>query len=112
MKIKLSPIATNESTTAPVISLSGLVLTIGDQVIDLSIIPDGGRAEADENSPLIGIVTRESVTIRYPYSTDIYECDQPAEQSAYEFDIADGVVPSPLIKRPVVVEEDTSNESI
>ena len=109
MKIKLSPIAANESTAAPVISLSGLVLTIGDQVIDLSIIPEGGQAEAKESSPLIGIVTRESVTIRYPYSTDIYECNQPTEQSAYEFDIADGVVPCPLIKRPVVVEGEAEN---
>ena len=112
MKIKLNPIAANETTNAPVISLSGLTLTIDDQVIDLSAIPEGGQAEADENSPLIGIVTRESVTIRYPYSTDIYECNQPTEQSAYEFDIVYGVVPCPLIKRPVAVEEDNSNESI
>ena len=105
MKIKLSPQAANETTKAPVINLSGLTLTIDDQVIDLSVIPEGGQAEADENSPLIGIVTREEVTIRYPYSTDIYTPNQPTEQSSYEFDIVEGQVPCPLTKRPVVEEE-------
>jgi hypothetical protein len=106
MKIKLSPQVSNETTQAPVITLSGLNLTIDDQVVDLSVIPESGQAEADEDSPLIGIVTREEVTIRYPYSTDIYEYNQPTEQSAYEFDIVDGQVPCPLIKRPVEVIED------
>ena len=104
MKIKLSPQVANEPTNAPVITLSGLTLTIDNQVIDLSVIPVGGQAEADEDSPLIGIVTRDEVTIRYPYSTDIYECNQPTEQSAYEFDIADGQVPCPLVKKPVIDE--------
>ena len=99
MIIKLSPIAANETNNAPVITLSRLTLTIDGQAIDLSVIPEGGQAEAEEDSPLIGIVTREEVTIRYPYSTYIYESSQPTEQSAYEFDIIDGQVPCPLIKR-------------
>jgi len=102
--IKLSPQVANKTTNAPVITLSGLTLTIDDQVIDLSVIPEGGQAEADEDSPLIGIVTRDEVTIRYPYSTDIYESSQPTEQSAYEFDIVDGQVPCPLVKKPVIDE--------
>ena len=101
MIIKLSPEATNETTNAPVITLSGLILTVDDQVIDLSVIPENGQAEADIDSPLIGIVTREEVVVRYPYSTDIYESYQPTEQSAYEFDIVDGQLPCPLIKREV-----------
>ena len=105
MIIKLSPIAANETTNAPVITLSGLTLTIDGQVIDLSVIPEGGQAESD-NDMLIGIVTREEVTIRYPYSTDIYESSQSTEQSAYEFDIVDGQVPCPLVKKPVEVIED------
>ena len=104
MKIKLNAHVANETTNAPVITLSGLTLTIDDQVIDLSVIPEGGQAEADEDSPLIGIVTRDEVTIRYPYSTDIYESSQPTEQSAYEFDIVDGQVPCPLVKKPVIDE--------
>ena len=100
-KIKLSPIAANETTNAPVITLSGLTLTIDDQVIDLSVIPEGGQAEADIDSPLIGIVTRNEVTIRYPYSTDIYESNQSTNPSDYEFEITEGTVPCPLVKRSV-----------
>ena len=74
-------------------------------MVDLSVIPEGGQAESDSDL-LIGTVTREEVTIRYPYSTDIYECSQPTEQSAYEFDIVDGQVPCPLVKKPVEVIED------
>ena len=99
MKIKLSPQVANEPPNAPVITLSGLTLAIDAKVIDLSVIPDGGQAEADEDNPLIGIVNREMVTISYPYSTDIYESNQSTNPLDYEFDIADGVVPCPLIKR-------------
>jgi hypothetical protein len=109
MKIKLSPQVANETTNAPVITVSGLTLTIDDQVIDLSVIPEGGQAEADEDSPLIGIVTRDEVTIRYSYSTDIYECNQPTESSAYKFEIVEGQVPCPLIKRPVAENEVIEN---
>lgn len=105
MKIKLSPQVANETTNAPVITLSGLTLTIDDQVVDLSVIPEGGQAEVDENSPFIGIVTREEAIIRYPYSTDIYESNQPTDPSDYEFDMTEGEVPCPLIKRQVEVIE-------
>lgn len=106
MIIKLNPIVKHEPTTPPTIRLNGLILTIGDTDYDLSAIPEGGQAEGE--SPFVGICTRDEVTIEYPYSTDIYEPNQPTEQSAYEFDIVDGQVPCPLIKRPVV-EEVTEN---
>ncbi len=112
MKIKLSPIVANETTNAPVITLSGLTLTVDDQVVDLSAIPEGGQAEPDEDSPLVGIVTRDKVTIRYPYSTDIYESNQPTDPFAYEFDITEGEVPCPLIKRPVEVIESEVIEDV
>ena len=97
MKIKLSPQVAN-TTGVPVISLNGLILTIGKTDIDLSFIPEGGQAESD-NDMLIGTVTREEVTIAYPYSTDIYESNQSTNPLDYEFDIVDGVVPCPLTKR-------------
>ena len=103
MIIKLSPQVANEPTKAPVISVTGLTLTIDDQVIDLSVIPEGGQAESD-NEWLIGTVTREQVTIRYPYSTYIYEPNQSTNPLDYEFDIVDGVVSCPLIKKPVIEE--------
>ncbi len=98
MKIKLNAQVANKPT--PVISLNGLVLTIDGTGIDLSQIPEGGQAESD-NDLLLGIVTREEVTINYPYSTDIYEPMQSTNQLDYEFDIVEGVVPCPLIKRGV-----------
>lgn len=105
MKIKLNAQVANKPT--PVIALSGLVLTIDGTDIDLSVIPEGGQAESD-NELLSGIVTREEVTINYPYSTDIYEPNQSTNPLDYEFDIVDGVVPCPLVKRPVI-EEVTEN---
>ena len=102
MKIKLSPIVSNETKEAPVISLSGLVLTIDNQQIDLSVIPVGGQAEAEENSLLIGVVTRDEVTIKYSYSTDIYESNQSINEEDYEFNITEGTINCPLIKRSSV----------
>ena len=101
MKIKLSPQVANKQT--PVISLNGLVVTIDGTDIDLSVIPEGGQAESD-NDLLSGIVTREEVTINYPYSTDTYEPMQSTNPLDYEFDITEGVVPCPLIKKPVIEE--------
>ena len=99
MKIKLNAQVANKPT--PVISINGLVLTIDGTDIDLSVIPVGGQAESD-NDLLSGIVTREEVTINYPYSTDIYEPNQSTNPLDYEFDIVEGVVPCPLIKREVL----------
>ena len=98
MKIKLNPIVVSQSKQAPVISLSGLVLTIDGQKIDLSSIPVGGQAESDTDL-LQGIVTRDEVTINYLYSTDIYESNQSTKQQDYEFDITEGTISCPLKKR-------------
>jgi hypothetical protein len=98
MKIKLNPIVVSQSKQAPVISLSGLVLTIGGQKIDLSSIPVGGQAESDTDL-LQGVVTRDEITVNYPYSTDIYESNQSINKEDYEFDITEGTIPCPLIKR-------------
>jgi len=99
MKIKLNAQVANKPT--PVISLNGLVITIDGVDIDLSVIPEGGQAESD-NDLLSGVVTREEVTINYPYSTDIYEPMQSTDPLDYEFDIVDGQVPCPLVKKPDV----------
>lgn len=64
----------NEFKVVPEISLSGLTLTIGDQVVDLSQIPVGGYAIADEASPFVtgSKVTRYYAEIMYPYSTQYH----------------------------------------
>ena len=98
MKIKLSPIAANKTTT---VSINGLTLTIDGQEIDLSVIPVGGEAEPDENSPFIGKVTRDEVTIRYQYNSQLAEPDQSKDWDDYTFDVTEGDVPCPIKWKPV-----------
>jgi hypothetical protein len=93
MKIKLSPIATNKTTT---VSIKGPILTIDGVDIDLSIIPIGGQVEATEDSPFIGVVTRDECTIRYEYDATLAEANQSTNWDDYTFNIIDGVVPSPI----------------
>lgn len=103
MKITLSPTVTHATKQAPAISLAGLILTIDGTEYDLSVVPEGGQAEADE--PFIGVVTLDACTIQYQYSTDIYEPSQSTDPSDYIIDLQDGeVLTCPLIKRPVVEE--------
>ena len=93
MRIILSPVASTKTTT---VSISGLTLTIDGTDFDLSVIPEGGQAEADENSPFIGTVTRDKVTIRYEYGSKLAEPDQSTDWSDYTFDIVSGDVPCPI----------------
>lgn len=93
MRIILSPIASNKTTS---VSVNGLAVTVDGTDYDLSAIPEGGQAEADENSPFIGTVTRESVTIRYEYSSLLAEPDQSTDWADYTFDVTSSVVPCPI----------------
>ena len=93
MRIILSPIASNKVTT---ISVNGLTVTVDGTDYDLSVIPVGGQAEADENSPFIGTVTRESVTIRYEYDGQLAEPNQSTDLADYTFDVTSGDVPCPI----------------
>ena len=102
MKIILSPVASNKTTA---VSLSGLVLTIDGVEYDLSIIPEGGQAEASEGSPFIGTVTRESVTIRYEYDSMRAEPNQSANLDDYTFEIVEGEVPCPIKWKPEPEQE-------
>ena len=93
MKIILSPIASNKTTT---VSVSGLVVTVDGTDYDLSAIPEGGQGEADENSPFIGTVTRDSVTIRYEYDMCKAEEAQSTDWADYTFDVTSGDIPCPI----------------
>ena len=84
MRTILSPIASNKTTA---VSVSGLTVTVDDTDYDLSVIPEGGQAEADENSPLIGTVTRDQVTVRYEYDSQSAEPNQSTDWADYTFDI-------------------------
>lgn len=102
MIIKLSPVASNKTTT---VSVRGLVLTIDGTEYNLSIIPEGGQAEASEDSPFIGTVTRESVTIRYEYDSSKAEPDQSPDWDDYTFDVVEGEVMCPIKWKPDPVQE-------
>lgn len=93
MKIILSPIASNYTTE---ISVDGLVITIGGTPVDLSVIPEGGYAEPEDDSPFIGKVTREEVTILYHYDSAKAEPNQSTDWADYTFEITDGPVPCPI----------------
>lgn len=93
MRIILSPIASNKTTTA---SVSGLTVTVDGTDYDLSVIPENGQAEADINSPFIGTVTRDAVTIRYEYNSQSAEPNQSTDWVDYTFDIGSGDVPCPI----------------
>ena len=93
MKIILSPIASFYTTT---VSVAGLAITIDGQPIDLSVIPEGGVAEPDEDSPFIGNVTRDEVTIRYHYESAKAVPDQSSNVDDYTFEVTSGEVPCPI----------------
>lgn len=102
MKIILSPVASNKTTT---VSINGLVLAIDGTEYDLSIIPEGGQADASEDSPFIGTVTRESVTIRYEYDSTKAEPDQSTNWADYTFEVVKGEVPCPIKWKPEPEQE-------
>ena len=97
MKIILSPTASNKTTS---VSISDLVLTIDGTDYDLSIIPEGGQAEASEGSPFIGTVTRDSVTIRYEYDSMKAEPNQSTNWADFTFEVVQGEVPCPIKWKP------------
>jgi hypothetical protein len=99
MKIILSPLASNKTTS---INLTGLILTIDGTEYDLSVIPEGGQAEAD--APFIGIVTRDCVTIQYQYDSMKAEPNQSTDWADYTFEITDGDVPCPIKWLPITPE--------
>jgi hypothetical protein len=93
MKIILSPIASNRTTT---VSVDGLTIIIDGEAIDLSVIPEGGYAEPDDDSPFIGNVTRDEVTVRYHYESLKALPDQSTDWADYTFDVTSGPVPCPI----------------
>jgi hypothetical protein len=103
MKIILSPIASGYTTT---VSVNGLKLTIDGQEIDLAQIPEGGVAEPDDDSPFVGNVTREQVTIKYHYESAKAEPNQSPDINDYKFDVTSGEVPCPIQWKPEPEVED------
>ena len=99
MKIILSPIASDKTTE---VQINNLVLTIDEIEFDLNQIPIGGYIVSDENSPFIGNVARDEVTIKYFYDSLKAESTQSTDWSDYTFEITDGIVPSPIKWKEIV----------
>ncbi|HFG1581195.1 TPA: hypothetical protein ACGFXK_002551 [Vibrio cholerae] len=99
MRFILSPIATMNAPKMQ-ISIDGLVVTINGQEYDLSVIPEGGQAEATEDSPFLGVITREQVTIKYGYDMALAEDNQSLDWADYTFEVTEGEVPCPIKWRP------------
>lgn len=95
MKFILSPCA-QMHTPKMQISINGLVITINGQDYDLSAIPEGGQAEASEDSPFLGVITRDQVTIRYIYDMELAEDHQSHNWDDYTFEVEEGGVPCPI----------------
>ena len=93
MIIKLSPLASTHTT---LVSVNGLIVTVDGIEYDFSQIPEGGSAEADEDSPFTGAVTREKVTVKYHYDMFKAEENQSTDWNDYTFDIESGEVPCPI----------------
>jgi hypothetical protein len=98
MNITLSPIASTYTTR---VSVDDLTITIDGTPVDLSVIPEGGYAEPDDDSPFVGKVTREEVTIRYHYESAKAVPDQSTDWDDYTFDVISGPVPCPIVWKPV-----------
>ena len=92
MNIILSPIASDHTTT---VSVNELIITVDGTDYDLSVIPEGGQAEAE--APFIGIVTRDKVTIQYHYDSMAAVPDQSTDWDDYTFTDPQGEVPSPIV---------------
>jgi hypothetical protein len=97
MKITLSPLASTYTTT---VSVDDLTITIDGTPVDLSVIPVGGYAEPDDDSPFIGKVTRDEVKVRYHYDSALAEPNQSTDWADYTFPDADGVLPDPIVRKP------------
>lgn len=113
MKIILNPCAVWHTTK---VSVNGLVIKVDDVNYDLSLIPEGGQAEAGEGSPFIGVVTRDEVTINYCYDSTKAEPLQSTDWADYTFEIESGDVPCPIrwLNEPEIEEtlsEDGANDA-
>ena len=93
MIIVLSPLASEHTTQ---VSINGSVITVDGTEYDLSQIPEGGSAEATEDSPFIGTLTRDKVIVEYHYDMFKAEENQSTNWDDWTFFVESGKVPCPV----------------
>lgn len=106
MIVILNPFPSNKTSK---VSVQGLIITVDGVDYDLSVIPEGGQAEPEEDSPFLGIVTREKVNIKYYFDSIRAEQYQSTDWDDYTFEVTEGEVPCPIKWLPepeVTTQED------
>ena len=102
MKITLIPSLSFVGTDEPPF-VGGDTLTYRGRQYDLS--PLGEGEEIEIGLPFIGSVTRQNgellLTLEYRYSTETAKPNQPADWSAYTFNVTNGQCPCPIIRKPL-----------
>ena len=100
-KIKFSPESSDHDTQT---SVSGNILTIDGQAIDFSPLGEGEQCDTD--LPLVGVAKRINgiieVGVRLKYSTITAEPIQSANPADYIVEVATGLVPDVIRRKPVV----------
>lgn len=101
MIINLIPQVVTQTTEAPVVKLDNSVLEVNGEFYDLSLLR-GGVATALEDTPFMGQMSEDEVTILYQYSTDIYSSSQSMNKADFRIELLSGqTLKCPLIKREV-----------
>lgn len=107
MKITLSPIASLNQDTPPLVS--GETITYLGKQYDLTQLPDGASVKAE--SPFIGNINRVNgeiqLTLEYQYNMEQAEDHQSLNWDDYTFIVTNGQCPCPIKFKPVqAVEND------
>ena len=102
MKLTLSPQVGLPGAPETTISVSGDIITIDGTPYDLSPVPEGGEATA-EDSPFVGKITRQDgtlhVTVRVVLGDDA-ESNQPTDPAHWVIENASGDVAIPALRKP------------
>lgn len=102
MKLAISPVAGLPGANEATASVAGDVLTVDGIAYDLSAVPEGGEATPEGGDhPFVGTITRQAgeivAAIRWTYGDDA-DRDQPNDPAHWSLTVADGPVPSPIVK--------------
>ena len=106
MKLTLSPTARLPGQPETTIHVAGDIITVDGTPYDLSPVPEGGEATA-EDSPFVGKITRDNGVIHCTITArlgDTAADDQPTEPAHWVIPDADGDVTIPALRKPVEQE--------